>query len=200
MKQVTINTYSASELKEVNLKGFERALDEYRNDAIEVFWSDEIMSSLKAVFNSTDGVYLKDYSIQWDYPNQSWVRLKWNNNDAKELSGSRAMAWLENNLLSYLRIGFNSKDRWNLSKYGKYYRAGMIKPCPFTGICYDEDFLESLQNDIKSGETLESAFENLACKAGKLIKLEYEDQMSESYFIDHSDANQWTYDIDGHLM
>lgn len=200
MKQITINTYSASELKQEYPEGFERAHNKYIEETTEygIAWGDEIMESLKGLIKATNGISLRDWSINGTNPSQSYIKLTWDTDEARDLYGARAMAWLENNLLADLRIGFNSNKRWELSKYGKYYRAGMIKPCPFTGVCFDEDFLESLTNDIKAGETIGDSFSNLADVAAKLYEAELEYELSEENFLEMSD--EWAYDEDGNLI
>lgn len=176
----TIKLYTAEELKKKHPKGFDYALNHFQNSQDEIFWTDEIMDSLKAIFKAS-GIRLLDWSIgAYSYSSIRFDMEK----DTRELSGVRAQAWLENNLLSDLRIPYTGKKRWELSQYGQYYRAGMIKPCPFTGVCFDEDFLESLQNDIKTGSTLGEAYDNLCDVARKLLENELDYQTSEEYFLE----------------
>lgn len=189
----TITVYTPAELKDHNPDGFEKALDWFRytyND--EIHWSDEIMDSLKACFKAS-GIRLTDWSIGAD--SYSYVRFDMDS-DVRELSGNRALAWLENNLLGDLRVEFHpytfvlpsgtihKTKRAELAKYGQYYRPGMIKPCPFTGVCFDEDMIESLLKDIKAGETLGDAYSNLADVARRLFESEIEYQNSEENFLE----------------
>lgn len=191
----TVKAYLASELKKKFPEGFENAHNEWQKDhAEDLFWIPEIVESLKALFEHS-GVYLYDYSIS-EEGHRSYV--KFNMDDSVfELSRNRAIAWIENNLLNPLRIPFTGEKRWSLSKYGSYYRAGMIPPCPLTGVCYDEDLIESLLKDIKSGESLGDSYRNLADKASQMIESEIQDQMSESYFVEHADANEYHFTKDG---
>lgn len=178
----TVKIYTPSELKKKYPEGFETALEHFRNDNNNIPWTDEIMDSLKALFKATNGVYLRDWSI--DAYGYSYVRVEFNQDEAGDLTGNRALAWLENNLLGDLRIPFQGKKRWNLSQYGQYYRAGMIEPCPLTGICFDEDYIESLFKSIKAGDTIKEAFENLANVASNLFQAEIEYQNSEENFLE----------------
>lgn len=204
MKQIRV--YTAQELKRKNPSGFERALERFRSYNDDILWSGEIMDSLKAVFKHTSGISnLHDWSI--DAYGYSYVKFEFNQDEAGELSGNRALAWLENNLLGDLRIPnrpmffrlgagepYQPTDRGELAKYGQHYRAGMIKPCPFTGVCFDEDFIESLLNSIKAGDTLQEAFSGLADVAAKLFRSEIEYQNSEEYFLENSDDLEFTID------
>lgn len=196
MKTVSIDLYDLEELKEVNPSGYDAAYNrwkEKREDGVP--WQDEIMDSLKELINAADGVNLLDWSIGFSSP--SYIELGWENSDAKDFRYARAQAWLENHLLSDLRITHNTKyhyqahasyrscDNYHLEHWGKIcrpYTVGMIPPCPFTGYCADEDFLESLEKDIKSGMTLGDAFLALADVASHLMELEYENSLSEEEF------------------
>lgn len=193
MKDITITLYTAEELKSANPEAFEKALERYQNEQAEVFWADETIESMKEVFKAS-GIALREYNIDYSWPSGSAVRFDMEN-DVFDLTGVRAQAWLENNLLSGLRIPFYGPKRWEVAKYGSYYRPGMIKPCPFTGYCADDDFLESLQKDIKDGECLGDAYKNLAVEAGKMLESELEYQNSEEHFLEQD--YQFTYD--GHI-
>lgn len=189
----TVNVYSPDELKEVNPRGFERALERWRGQNDEIPWSDEIIGSLKAIFEASN-IALRDYEISaFSYSHVSFDM----GTDVKGLSGNRALAWLENNLLADLRIPFTGEKRWDLSKYGQGYRAGMIKPCPFTGYCADDDFIESLIEDIKAGETISEAYHSLAQKAGKMFESEAEYQNSEENFLEQEHLE---FTIDGRMV
>jgi hypothetical protein len=72
----------------------------------------------------------------------------------------------------------------------------MIHPCPFTGVCFDEDFIESLLKDIKQGESLGDAYQNLALVAGKLMESEIEQVNSEENFLEQ----EHLYTIDGRMV
>lgn len=207
MKTITLDLYSASELKESFPDGFENALEHWRNDSTEIFWEDETIESLKALVKAS-GLTLKDWSLGvYGY---SYIKIDWDSDDVKDLAGNRALAWLENNLLSDLRIKFTPYARIDkehyivyprakLAKYGKDYRAGKIEPCPFTGYFADEVYLESIIKAIKEGYTLGEAYSWLADECQKLLEQELENQNSEEYFIDHAEANEYQFTEDGEL-
>lgn len=189
MKTKTINIYTAAELKEHCPEGFERALEDWRESVqSDPAWVSEIMDSFEAVFKAA-GLTLKDYSIGTDCTVAQF--------DGEGLTGKRASAWLENNLLAGLRIPWSGKRRWKNAKYGRGYRPGLIPPCPFTGWCFDEDLLDDLRDSIRGGLSIKEAFEGLADKAAKLIEEEIEAQCSEDYFLDHADANGYEYTENG---
>lgn len=174
-----IKVYKPSELKKKHPEGFERAHEWYINHNTEIPWSDEIIDSLKAVFEAS-GIRLRDWSI--DVYGYSYV--KFDMGDAANLEGQRAMAWLENNLLEPLRERrsfiqrVKKYDRWNdFTKYGE------IPSCPFTGVCFDEDYIESLFKSVKGGDSLEEAYSHLANVAARLFEAEIENQNSEEWFL-----------------
>lgn len=199
MRQETRTLYSASELKEKFPDAFERAHRDFCNDQTEILWDGEIMDSLKGIFSAAN-VNLRDYSID-GICGHSTVKFDMEN-EIFGMTGKRAFAWIENNLLSKLRIpqtslSVKTSKRRELAQYGSYYRAGMVKPCPFTGYCADDDFIEALLKDIKSGECLGDAFKGLADAAGKMREAENDYQQTEEYFLDHAEANDYEFDENG---
>jgi hypothetical protein len=189
-KMKTISLYTPEELKEENPEGFERAHEWYKSINDEIPWSGEIIDSLKAIFKAS-GIHLRDYSIDaYGYSSVSFDM----ESETEDLKGQRALAWIENNLLADLRIKWQPYGRVDkehqfksvraeLSKYGQYYRPGMVHPCPFTGVCFDEDMIESLLKSVKSGDTLGEAYHNLANVAAKLFESEIEQGNSEEEFL-----------------
>jgi hypothetical protein len=203
MRTKTIKIYSFDELSD---SAKENAIENYRNKNHDIFWADETLDSLKGLFETCSGVSLKDYSLG---ECNSWIRVSFANNECEELSGKRAMAWIENNLLSNIRYenGIdNIKNRVWKSEYVKscnrkdgafINRAGEIKDCPFTGYCADDAFLDSLIKDIKEGCDLKTAFEGLASEYQKIINNEIEYQNSDEYISEHLEANNYEFDKEG---
>ena len=194
MKTKTINIYSFNKLSK---EAKENALNKYRENNNEVFWQREILESLEGLFNECDRVSLKNYSLG-EY--QSWIKIEFTNEETEKLSGKRAFAWIENNLLSNIRISYFGNKRKELRQYGSYYYANKIKPCPFTGYCADEDFIDSLIKDIKEGCNLKTAFKGLALVYQKLINSEIEYQNSEEYITEHFEANEYEFDEEGNII
>lgn len=193
MKTQIRKIYTFSELrKSAKEHAIEMERQSRQNDA-EVPWMDEIMDSLKALFKAA-GVEMKDWSIG---PHDRGTRLvaRFNREEVEDLSGPRAMAWLENNLMGGLRVSegfngsvwkkpnqFNDNNRKTLKEALKYrYRIGQIPSCPLTGVYCDDDLLDALRKDVKDGMTLKDAFQGLADEAAKLMEGEL-----DSYYSDES--------------
>ena len=109
-------------------------------------------------------------------------------------------AWIKDNVIDgakFKRVNYTYENEAGCKVSGWRYdltkKNGESWSCEFTGVCYDHDFLDSLLDDIKSGCTLQEAFCNLASTYQKLLNNEIEDQMSESYFVDHADANEYKF-------
>lgn len=198
MRTHTTNVYSFNELSQ---EAKEKALNDYREGMTEIFWMDETVESLKGLFKNCQRVDLTNWSLG-DY--QSWLNIRFNYDEVENFTGKRAIAWIENNLLINIRIPENSfamnGTRRKLAQYGKYYRAGMIKPCPFTGYCADDDFLHDLISEVKQGTDLKTAFEGLAVTCQKLIMNEMEYQQSDEYIKEHFEMNNCEFDEDGNLI
>lgn len=202
MKSNTVITYTATELKEQFPDAFERALERHRNDPeLGSGWQGEIFDSLKAVCKAAD-VSLRDWSLgAYNRGNHIDVSFPGQEQDeVGELSGKRAFAWIENNLFGPLRIPWTGKRRAELRKYGSDYYAGKVKPCPLTGVCFDEDYLDALRKSIRQGDTLKEAFEGLADVYANLLKAEIESASTEEYFIEHAEANEMQFTEDGELF
>lgn len=192
----TIKIYSAKELKKKNPRGYDKAFEDFKNRQYNygLDHADEIVDSLKKLFEAA-GVRLKDYEIDNNYPSYSYARFEFDNDGAEKLSGQRALAWLENNLYAGLRERRTFIQR--VKKYTQWFdftKHNQIPDCPLTGVCYDDDFLDSLRNSIKEGYDLKAAFNRLAIKAGEIEEAEWEYQLSEENFLEMDDEE---YTIDG---
>jgi len=177
----------------------ERLIENERNiraNDYDIPWCDEVFDSLKALVKAT-GYTIKDYEISQE-AYRSYIRI--DELPCDELTGKRALAWLENQVLSPLRIPFNGARRWELAKYGAYYRAGMVNPCPFTGACFDEDLLDALRKDLVSGTSVREAVEGLADTAAHLIESQIEDYCSEESARDSLENEEKEYDVHGNEL
>jgi hypothetical protein len=192
MRIIETKAYKFEELsKEAKQKAIEKYREKY---AYDLPWCESIIDSLLTLYK-TAGVNVKDYQLGMD---RSYVKIDLG--DANELKGTRALAWLENNLLDKLRIKYRAPDRWKLSKYGSDYRAGKIKPCPFTGYCSDDDYLDHLIKDVRAGHDLIDCFRWLADYCQELITEEYEDQNSEESIKETFEANEWEFTESGNFI
>jgi hypothetical protein len=91
---------------------------------------------------------------------------------------------IEHKRIPWLPIGMRREQ----AKYGQYYRPGMLRPCPFTGVCFDEDYLDSIRADLKGGYTVREALLNLANVASRLLEAQQEDMESEGEFLQQMDG------------
>lgn len=195
MKQV--NVYTVEELKEQFPNAFEYAHGKFRKyiASDRLPWQYEIMDSMKAVFE-TANVKLTD----WEISDCSYSSVEFDmDSEVKELEGNRALAWLENNLFWKLRETrpFQKRVKYYNDKPYNFTHFGKMKDCPLTGYCADEDFLDSLIEDIKGHCTLSDAFHNLADVASRLFRNEYEYTQSEEYFIEEASNNDYQYTEEG---
>lgn len=158
------------------------------------------------------GVNLNDYSLG---ESNSWIKVSiptyWSeiaDNEilTDDLTGKKAYNWIKENVLDgakFKRVQFTYKDNGRKIRGWRYditKKNGESWSCEFTGYCADHDFVESLLDDIKGGCTLLESFLNLATCYEKLLNAEIEDQMSESYFIDHAESNNYQFTEDGLMI
>lgn len=189
MKTKEIKIYKFSELSDT---AKEKALNDWRNKTGEIFWQEETLASFQKCVEMA-GLKLVNWEIGAYSP--SFARIE--DFQGADLTGPRAIAWLENNLLSRCRVPWKGPKRAEYRKYGNGYRPGQIKSCPFTGYCSDEDLLDSLKKDIRAGSTVKEAFEALADVCRKILETELDYQNSAEYFEEHADANGYEFTEDG---
>lgn len=193
MKTHTITTYSFEELSD---EAKQHAVKKWREHNYEIHWQDEIFDSLKAVYKAAN-ITIRDYSL--GLCSYSYIKIDLDEYIG-DLTGARAFAWIENNLLHKLRISNTLENRKKHIKYGQYYRIGMVKPCPFTGVCYDENFLSCITESIKSGDSLKDIFtRRLIEEYVRILQAEYDDQNSDEYIIDTITANQYEFTENGEM-
>lgn len=192
----TISIYSLSELNEAHPEGFKTAYDRWCDKGIYdhgIAWQDETIDSLKALIEAA-GAKLKNWSLG-AYNRGNFISV--DAGDSDDLTGKRAFAWLENRLLSALRVPWKGDERKRLRKYGAFYYAGLVEPCPFTGYCADDNYLDALRERIAKGDTVKEALESLADTCAKLLEDELQYQLTEEYFIEQGDANGWQFTEEG---
>jgi hypothetical protein len=196
-RTIETTVYTASELRELHPDGFARALDRHHTD---FEFPRELMDSFRALCNAA-GVSLDGWEI--DPYGTSWARIRpmrenwYGEHDFLDLCGPRALAWLENRVLSPLRLSFTNPRRWELCRYGE--RAGAVQSCPFTGCYYDENILAVLRSSLRGGATVRDAFAAVVDELGAVARAELEDWSSADYFIEHADANFLSFTESGEI-
>lgn len=204
----TIKVYSASELKKKFPEGFEYShkkwVESVSNNGI--FWSGEIVDSFKEIFEAS-GITLKNYEISMDSTSfvkftipTYWSELADCDMLVDDYTGRKALNWIKNQLdlkLVVRRVNYVYEGKKH-SRFDVTKLDGKNWSCEFTGVCFDHDFLDDLLESVtKNKMTLSEAYHHLADKAADLFQSEYDDQCSESYFIDHADSNDYQYTKEG---
>jgi hypothetical protein len=204
----TIKVYDIHELKEQFPDAYEKVLKKWQYNTEEVFWTDEIIESLKETFKSA-GLTLKDWSLggQGSYVKFTmptyWSELANYDMLVEEYTGRRALNWLKDafGLKSVKRVNYIGEDKRKHFRYEVTKLDGKDWSCEFTGYCADHDYLDSLLDDVcKGGCNLEDAFRNLADVCARLIEQEEEYQRSEEYFLEHAEINDFKYTEDGVMI
>jgi hypothetical protein len=179
----TITVYTPQELHDKFPEAFERAHEKWRDEMTDIPWTDEIMDSLKAVFEHA-GIHLQDYSISSE-GYRSYIKFGMDD-DEQDLTGQKAYTWIKANLLDgakFRRVTYDKKLGGKGWRYDITKKDGTAWCCEFTGVCFDDDFVDSLLDDIRGGGTLYEAFKNLANCASHLFELEEEYMRSEDEFL-----------------
>ncbi|MFQ3543599.1 hypothetical protein Q7A53_05890 [Halobacillus rhizosphaerae] len=123
MRTIQTKIYTIDELKKENKQGFENALQNISERRVQSFmdhYSSEMMDTLEAV---AEKFYMEIMNYNYDLFSTSHITV--NIDDYMELENSE-----KNNLVQWL------KDNLQSGKDGS---------CPFTGVCYDADFFDQIE-------------------------------------------------------
>ena len=164
--------FTAEELRRDHPAAFERALAWHcQRESEDPAWIDEHRESLASALRAIDDALPED-----------------------DIEGPRRMmAWLENHVLGPLRIPWRGKRRWELARYGAFYRPGMVKPCPWTGYYTDDALLAEIVQGARNGERPADIRRRVEAKADQLWVDEIEHATHPDTFVETADANGWEF-------
>jgi hypothetical protein len=139
MRILETKLFSFSEL---NSEAKETAIQRYRESLLYndgYYWGYEVIQSIKLGLEHFN-FNLVDYSIDWDNINCSDTTIKYlGDDDIMELSYIRLWKYLQNSgMLTYF------------CRYDKKKKELLSGSCPFTGVCFDEDFIDPVREFIKN--------------------------------------------------
>lgn len=197
MRTETIKLYKFDELSD---EAKERALRDYQDqEDTGTSWQEENFDSIVKGCEHF-GFKLNNYSFS--YYNASFATFDlefvesntpyWIGDPQEpEMAGKRLKKYLDNSgRLNY----------WNTHrKQNAYLLAGY---CPFTGYCADEIFLDPIREFVESpdGRTFQELIEDCCAKVFRYMESDYDYQMSEQYFAEECDANEYEFTEDGKLI
>lgn len=138
-------------------------------------WQEENRQSVEAVVSAA-GLTLRDYSID----PYGYSTLKVAPFNGEDLTGARAHAWVENNLLAPVRVPWEGHIRRDYH----YDKPGTVKSGPFTGYYLDDSAIEAVQRAVRQGATVRDAFESLADVWASATRDDIEQEHSREYFED----------------
>lgn len=178
MKTIATQLYSYNELSD---SAKARVIRDKAENVETDYLGEEMLASLKAVCEACN---LRPYDYSFGPYCQSWgIKVSGYNAD---LEGNKALAW-------FLRILINHGH----ARPAKF--ADMTFPgvCGFTGVCYDEDVVETVWQCLLRGETVATAFDQVAHTFCELWESEDEYNRSEECILQYLDADEEIYTEDG---
>lgn len=183
MKTIELQVF---QIKELSKEAQERAHENYLSDKNEYFWMDEYLDSLKKGIEHF-GFSLDNYSIDWECPARTYIKISGPSEEVEELSGVRLFKYLQNNHMK------------TFCKYSKKYVSVLAGDCPFTGYCGDEDFLSPVRGFMRkpNGTTFKELVLECSDSLFSAASKDCEYQNSFEYFIEHAEANEYEFLIDG---
>lgn len=221
MRKIEIELFS---IEELSTQARENAFKEWTKDGgYDSDWSNEHLDTIKAaleVFNIT----IKDYSVDVSNCSPSWVKYEFSNeygytgNNAytteetfANLFGLRLRKFLLNNFYGLLYapksygkyVGFNTTTYTIPRTIYKHQRDSKIlftdSDCPFTGACFDMDFLDVFRAFIKAPDnrTFKDLIDQAIQDVFKNMWSEYEYKQSFEYFEQDAIGNGYEFTSDG---
>lgn len=180
----TIKLYTIEELKEANPSSYSKLYEDYKSLVSEYpsLWSDEVVDCLKAFVEFLD-FKLTSYSLS-SWRSDIAVHSRYDpSSDIEDLYGTRAYAYIMNRLDRYrIPYGCKHKNYKSYMGYGKEYRAGEVKPAPFTSYYLDDVFIDSTLEYVLKRGTLKEAIESLSSIITESLAGDEEQQLSEESF------------------
>ena len=182
MKTISTHIYSFNELSE---QAQAKALDSLRANVGTDYLGEEMLSSLKAVCEACNlrlvdwrfGIYCQNWKVKLD-----------SYNPAVLLSGPRALAW-------FLRVLIN--HGYARSKHFKDMQFPGV--CGFTGVCYDDNVVETVWKELLDGETVARAFDQVAKTFCDLWESEDDYAHSDECILDYLDKDEEQFTESGEL-
>lgn len=187
MKTLIHHIYSFSELDET---AKENAIFCLQDAAAEDPYllehvSHELTESLKSICQAF-GLRLMDYSFGTC---DRGHKVEVSSYHAEDLSGRRACAWF---LRGLLRHGYSRPARFREMTF-----PGV---CGFTGVCYDEDILETVWESLLDGSTVRQAFDSVSGKLCSILEAEENYLTSPAAIREMLDESFEQFDVEGSLI
>jgi hypothetical protein len=186
MKTIEINLYSFNELSD---KAKENAMNNHLN-SFEYHFASEAMETIKRGLDHFN-FELSNYSLDWQNANNSYFRLKNNNtySEYSELSGPRLFKLI------------NNQFEQTYYKYSKKYVSIFNGNCPFTGVCFDESFIDPIRKFMQRPDntTFAELMEDCVYSVLRDTEKDIEYHLSEEAYEEECEANEYTFTEDGEL-
>ena len=178
MKTALTQLYSYSELSEqAQVRALAKKAEQVDTDHL----GDEMRASLKAVCEAcslrlTDwnfGAYCQDWKAKVT-------------GSADDYQGNKALAW-------FLRVLM----RHGYSRPSKFEELTFPGICGFTGVCYDEDVVETVWKSLLEGETVAEAFDQVAHTFSENWEREDDYQRTPEAILEYLDTSEEVYTEEG---
>lgn len=196
MKQVTINLYTAKELKDQFPKAFERAHAAYiEKESSYYAWTNEVTDTMTKFlklfdcdFRSWDAFGYRNTRFDYSYGE---IEVEIENGefemyDLEEIKGSV--------LKRYFEQYFSEDDLKVFHNYGH---------CPLTGVCFDHEPLRIIHEYLK-GNRPDHSLADLIDEGLELLMDEVQDDVlyheSEDYFLEQADEQDYHFTKAGELF
>ena len=216
MREITIKLYTFDELSDEAKK---RAHNTFLSTGDYWGASGDATATIKKV-EKLFGIKLSDWEVNSynpRYPTVTFDDSRWYN-DALDLKGNRARAYLWNNFGKVLLTG-RYYSKWRGTKYAHsrlFFDRVYDGTCPLTGVCFDCDALDPMayfcfgvawngKKRVPSGRslradnavTVKSVIKDCVYSLFKALNEDCEASETMDYFAEQCEVNGWTFEEDG---
>ncbi len=185
-------------------KAKETARDWWR-DGEHYSWNAEYFDSLRK-FCDVLNIKIADWGIDYYNPGASYVKFRYDFQDAEDLSGLRLRTWIINNWLPKFAQGKYYSTKGHHDTNGKYYHKSRHSKifieydnCPLTGFVGDISLIQPILDFIKKPDSRDLEDILYACKENFISEFcsDMQSQDEDEYVADTITANEYEFTEDG---
>lgn len=204
--------YTLDELREYQPAAYARIFHEWQ-DIPDYDCCEDSAYDIRAAYDGLlDTMGVSDYrrgeiAPSYHRPSAPWFTYG-DMSDADTFTGARAMAWIENHLLTPLRREWvpitKRVRRWDNYNGGRatlaysWRDSGRVDEYAMTGMYVDAELIAAVVDSVRSGATVDAALTAMWSRACELLEQEHEYHTSEQYFREIHDG--YYYDHEGDMI
>ena len=203
MRTIETKIYTFDELSE---EAKEKAIEYFQATEDFDFVGQDAMATIRKGLEAF-GNGLSNWSIDYTSSARSSFSIESVDSQIEELTGQRLRTWLLNNHYEnffepkpYGKYEKRANGKWRNDRYSKILKTATC--CPFTGVCYDESFMDVFREFVKNPCNY-TTFEDLLKSAVETVLSDLEKEceylISEEAIIERIEGGDYEFTENGEL-